>query len=211
MPSPDVTWDAGSVTRADRRRLLGASGATVWFTGLSGSGKSTLAAAVESELVHSRRATYRLDGDNLRTGLNGDLDFSPSSRHENVRRVAEVACLFADAGLVALVALISPYATSRQAARALHDRAGLPFVEVYLSASLEQCERRDTKGLYARARAGQLRSFTGVDDSYDVPQHPDVVVGPASAMEDAVGQVLAALDRRMPTADGTGSGLGQRP
>jgi len=199
MPSPHVTWNPGSVTRAERIGLSAAGGATIWCTGLSGSGKSTLAAAVEGELVHRGRAAYRLDGDNLRTGLNGDLDFGRASREENVRRVAEVACLFADAGMVALVALISPYAASRRAAREIHERAGLPFLEVYLATPLELCEQRDAKGLYAAARAGRIRSFTGVDDPYDVPEHAEVVVPPSTGVADAVEWVLTALDDRVAT------------
>jgi bifunctional enzyme CysN/CysC len=206
MPSPRVTWNAGSVTRVDRARLLGGGGATIWFTGLPGSGKSTLAAAVERELVLAGRAAYRLDGDNLRTGLNGDLAFGRADREENVRRVAEVACLFADAGLVALAALISPHAGARRAARALHETAGLPFVEVYLDTPVALCEERDTKGLYAEARAGRLRSFTGVDDPYDVPERPDVVVRPETGPDAAVAQVVSALEHCSP---GTGRCVGR--
>jgi len=199
MPSPNVTWNTGAVTRDDRARVLGAGGgATVWFTGLPGSGKSTLASAVEAALVHGGRPAYRLDGDNLRTGLNGDLGFGRAAREENIRRVAEVACLFADAGLVALAALISPYAGARRAARKLHERAGLPFVEVYLDTPVALCEERDAKGLYAAARAGRLHSFTGVDDPYDVPEHPEVTVKPATGVAGAVAQVLSALAARSP-------------
>src|SRR5665213_2293873 len=159
----NITWHSGLLTRADRAEARTDLGATLWLTGLSGSGKSTLAAAVEHRLVADCRAAYRLDGDNLRTGLNGDLGFSRESREENCRRVAEVARLFADAGLVAVVAIISPYARSRQFARQIHEDAGLPFVEVYMAAPAEVCAVRDPKGLYAQATAGGIESFTGID------------------------------------------------
>lgn len=184
---------AGTVTRRDRLDRLGLKGATIWFTGLSGSGKSSLAAAVEERLVADGRPAYRLDGDTLRTGLNADLGFGRAQRDENVRRVAHVAALFADAGVVALVALISPYAVGRLAARTLHQQAGLPFVEVYLSASAEVCAARDPKGLYARASSGELGSFTGVDDPYEPPAVPEVAIGPDRSLGEAVDVVLAAL------------------
>ncbi|MGI8792299.1 MAG: adenylyl-sulfate kinase [Acidimicrobiales bacterium] len=192
--SPDVRWHEGLVARSAR---AGASlspsgaGATVWFTGLSGSGKSTIAAAVEAALVGSGRAAYLLDGDNLRFGLNGDLGFSASDRAENVRRVAHVSRLVADAGLIALVPVISPYRAGRDLARALHEAAGLAFHEVWVSTSVEECERRDTKGLYARARAGELTGVTGVDDPYESPLAPELVLDTAAvSVEAAVEQVL---------------------
>jgi adenylyl-sulfate kinase len=197
MASSNVTWHAGEVTRVDRARALGGGGATIWFTGLSGSGKSTLATAVEHQLVLGGRGAYRLDGDNLRTGLNGDLGFSREARQENCRRVAEVARLFADAGLVALVAVISPYAVSRLQARQLHDEVGLPFIEVYLAASADCCATRDPKGLYAQASAGHIGSFTGVDDPYEVPDAPDLVVDSDTTVPDAVELVLDVLDARV--------------
>ena len=161
--NPNVTWHTGHVDRAERRGALG-RGATVWLTGLPASGKSTLAALVEQGLVHARRSAYLLDGDNLRHGLNSDLGFDASSRSENVRRAAHVARLFADAGIVAVVSLISPYRADRDGARRIHAEDGLPFVEVFVDTPLEECERRDPKGLYAKARSGQLKGFTGVDD-----------------------------------------------
>jgi bifunctional enzyme CysN/CysC len=188
-----VVPHAGTVARVDRRDLLGLSGATVWFTGLSGSGKSSLAVAVEERLVASGRAAYRLDGDTLRTGLNADLGFGRAQRDENVRRVAHVAALFADAGIVALVALISPYAAGRLAARTLHQQAGLPFLEVYLSAPAEICAARDPKGLYARASSGKLSSFTGIDDPYEPPAAPEVAIGPERSLDEAADLVLGAL------------------
>jgi adenylyl-sulfate kinase len=193
--NPNITWHRGHLTSEDRIRSLGSPGATVWFTGLSGSGKSTLAAGVEKKLVEGGRIAYRLDGDNLRTGLSTDLGFSREDREENVRRAAEVAVLFADAGVVALVALISPYAASRRRARQLHEEAGLAFVEVFMAAQLDVCERRDPKGLYAKASTGEIVSFTGVDDPYEVPADPDVVVEPGTAVDLAIEEVVAVLLR----------------
>jgi adenylyl-sulfate kinase len=192
-PVQDVVWSVGRLTRSDRWDTLGTGGATIWFTGLSGSGKSTLAAAVEERLVASGRPAYRLDGDNIRSGLNVDLDFSPEGRGENVRRVAEVALLFADAGLIALAALISPYAEGRRRARALHEDAGLPFVEVYVATPVSVCVERDPKGLYRRASAGEITSFTGFDHPYEAPTAPDVVVGHHVPLSEAVERVLGAL------------------
>src|SRR5687767_12979798 len=176
--SGDVVWHEGAVTRADRVF----AGATVWFTGLSGSGKSTVAVEVERALVARGRAAYLLDGDNLRHGLNADLGFSPADRTENVRRVGEVARLFADAGVVALVPLISPYRADRAAVRAAHDAAGLTFLEIHVDTPLEECERRDPKGLYAKARAGELTGFTGVDDPYEPPEAADLTLTPGDGL-----------------------------
>lgn len=176
--SPDVVWHPGSLDRGERAGSLGFRGATVWFTGLSGSGKSTVAVACERLLVADGRPAYLLDGDNLRHGLNGDLGFSAADRDENVRRVAEVARLFADAGVVALVPLISPYRAARERARELHEAAGVPFLEVFVDTPLEVCEERDPKGLYARARAGELTGMTGIDDPYEPPESPDLVLTP---------------------------------
>src|SRR6478609_8239381 len=177
--SPDVVWHDSGVTRAERWRTRDVHGATVWFTGLSGSGKSTIASAVAVDLTARGVLSYTLDGDNLRHGLNGDLGFSADARTENVRRVAEVARLFADAGVVALVPLISPYRAGREQARTLHDAAGLTFLEVFVDAPLDVCEARDPKGLYAKARAGELKGFTGIDDPYEPPSAADLVL-PAS-------------------------------
>jgi adenylyl-sulfate kinase len=194
-PATNITWHEGDVARADRAALVGGGGATLWFTGLSGSGKSTVATAVERRLVASGRAAYRLDGDNLRSGINADLGFSRDERLENCRRVAEVARLFADASLVSIVAIISPYAESRELARRIHAEAGLPFVEVFMATPAAECAVRDPKGLYAKASAGSLDSFTGIDDPYEVPEHPDLAIGPTVSVDDAVELVLAALAR----------------
>ena len=195
QPGTDLVWSAGKLSRRDRWRALGSRGATVWFTGLSGAGKSTLASAVEERLVARGCHAYRLDGDNLRTGLNGDLGFSHEAREENVRRVAEVARLFADAGLVALVALISPYAEARRRARRLHEDAGLRFLEVYVSTPIAVCAQRDPNGFYARATDGHMPAFTGVGDPYEVPASPELVVGDDMALATAVEAVLELLTR----------------
>jgi bifunctional enzyme CysN/CysC len=173
--SSDVTWHAGHLERSDRP----STGATVWLTGLSGSGKSTVAHELERLLVHAGRMAYVLDGDNLRHGLNGDLGFSAEDRAENVRRVGHVARLMADSGVVALVPLISPYRADRDLVRAMHDEAGLPFLEVFVDTPIEECERRDPKGLYAKARAGEIKGFTGIDDPYEAPVEPELVLRPA--------------------------------
>ncbi len=175
--SPNVVRHGGRLTRADRAAALGLQGATLLFTGLSGAGKSTLAAGVEEAIVRAGRPAFLLDGDNLRHGLNADLGFSDRDRNENVRRAGEVARMFAEAGTLALIALICPFEEDRQLIRALHEEANLPYAEIFVDTSLEECERRDPKGLYARARAGQLAGFTGIDSTYEVPAHPDLALG----------------------------------
>ena len=192
--SPNVVWQQ-STEREQRWAALGHGGATVWMTGLPGSGKSTIAGGVEAALLGSGRSVYILDGDSLRHGLNGDLGFSAADRAENVRRTAEVSALLADAGVVVLVALVSPYRADRDAARAVHDARGLPFLEVHVATPLEECERRDPKGLYARARAGEITGLTGVDDPYEPPVAADVVVGGGEGLDEAVALVLAAMPR----------------
>jgi bifunctional enzyme CysN/CysC len=185
----DITWHAGEVARADRPSL----GATVWLTGLSGSGKSTVAVAVERALVEAGRPAYVLDGDNLRHGLNADLGFSAADRAENVRRVGHVASLLADAGVVALVPLVSPYRADRDLVRALHAEADIPFVEVFVDTPIELCEERDPKGLYKKARAGELTGFTGIDDPYEAPAHPELVLRPADGDAAAMAGLVLAL------------------
>jgi bifunctional enzyme CysN/CysC len=195
--SPDVVWHHGAVDAATRQTVTGGPGAVVWLTGLSGSGKSTVAVEVERLLVASGRAAYVLDGDNLRHGLNGDLGFGAEDRSENVRRVGEVAALFADAGVVAVVPLISPYRADRDRARRRAAVAGVPFLEVHLDVSLEVCETRDPKGLYARARAGELTGMTGIDDPYERPLVPELVLsgGDGDPVEMA-GRIIAMLGDR---------------
>ncbi len=178
MSSANVTWRPATVDRAARWERFGFTGATVWLTGLSGSGKSTIADAVATHLFELGRPAYVLDGDNVRHGLNADLGFSAADRSENVRRIGEVAALLADAGLTALVPVISPYRADRDRARAAHAAARLRFVEVFVDTPLALCEQRDPKGLYARARAGELRGMTGIDDPYEAPLAPDVVLRP---------------------------------
>jgi bifunctional enzyme CysN/CysC len=194
--SPNVVrHEDGRLARPDRFAALGTSGATLLFTGLSGAGKSTVAAGVEEAFVRSGRPAFLLDGDNLRHGLNADLGFSDRDRTENVRRASEVACMFAESGALALIALICPFEEDRHLIRALHEQANLPYVEIFVDTSLEECERRDPKGLYARARAGQLPGFTGIDSDYEVPQRPDLVLGPRSgSLSEQVSSVLELLE-----------------
>ena len=158
----NVTWHEGSVTREERERLLGQKGVTLWMTGLSASGKSTIAVILEQMLRHRRKHAYRLDGDNIRMGLNKNLGFSAEDRAENIRRIGEVARLFTDAGVIAITSFISPYRKDRDAVRASMKPG--EFIEVYVNVSLEAAEKRDPKGLYKKARAGQLKGFTGIDD-----------------------------------------------
>jgi len=193
----DITWHRNRLTRRARWNLLGQSGATVWLTGLSGSGKSTIAAALEERIAKDGQSAYLLDGDNLRHGLNSDLGFSPSERAENVRRVAHVARLLADAGTIAIVSLISPYAADRQDARRIHEDSGIDFVEVFVNTPLEECERRDPKGLYARAREGTIVGFTGVGAPYEAPLAADVELHPDTAVLEAlVDQLVEVLEQR---------------
>ena len=187
---------ADRITPADRARMVGQNPVTVWLTGLSGSGKSTVAHALERRLLESGHLCAILDGDQLRQGLSRDLGFSPAERRENVRRIAEVARLFNDAGLVAIVALISPYREDRAAARVTVGESR--FIETYLSASLEVCEGRDAKGLYARARAGGIAGFTGVSAPYEPPTAPEVTLDTErSSVDECVERLLGALEPRL--------------
>lgn len=174
----NVVWHSGHFDRDERWAHLGVSGATIWFTGLSGSGKSTVAVEVERLLVEQKQPTYMLDGDNLRLGINGDLGFSAADRNENVRRVSEIARLFADAGVVALVPLVSPYRAGRERAREIHRAANVPFFEVFMDTPLAIAEERDPKGLYKMARAGKIENFTGISDPYEAPVDPDLSLHP---------------------------------
>jgi adenylylsulfate kinase len=172
----NVTRHEGQVTREERRKLLGQKGATLWFTGLSGSGKSTIAFALEHALLQRGRLAYVLDGDNIRHGLNKNLGFSTAEREENIRRIGEVVKLFADAGLIAMTSFISPYRKDRDNVRALHQKDGLPFIEVFINTPIATCETRDPKGLYKKARAGEIKNFTGVDDPYEEPVKPELTI-----------------------------------
>lgn len=170
----NVTWQEGKIGREDRYKILRQRGATIWFTGLSGSGKSTIAVALEQALFDLGKLSYRLDGDNVRLGINKNLGFSEQDRRENIRRIGEVAKLFGDAGAIALSSFISPYKEDRDEVRELHEAADLDFVEVFVDCSLEVAERRDPKGLYKKARAGQIKNFTGIDDPYEPPLNPEI-------------------------------------
>jgi bifunctional enzyme CysN/CysC len=193
----DVIWHPSALEREHRWEHLGQSGATVWLTGLPASGKSTIAVALERRLVEAGRAAYLLDGDNIRHGLSDDLSFRPGDRAENIRRVGQVARLFADAGVVAVVSLISPLAADREVPRRLHEAAGLPFLEVFVDTDVDECARRDPKGLYEKARAGEIQGFTGVDAPYEPPADPEVRIPTADlAVEAAVDRIQAALDGR---------------
>ena len=170
----NVHWHDGDITRADRNRFLGQKGATLWFTGLSGSGKSTIAVALEAALYELGKLSYRLDGDNIRMGINRNLGFSAEDRTENIRRIGEISKLFVDAGLLVLSAFISPYRADRDRVRELHREAEFEFIEVHVDCSLETAEQRDPKGLYKKARAGEIRNFTGIDDPYEKPESPEI-------------------------------------
>ncbi len=195
----DIRWHPSALDRAHRWQATGQAGATIWFTGLPASGKSTIAVAVERALVESGRIAYLLDGDNLRHGLSDDLGFSPGDRTENIRRVGHLTRLLADAGVVALASLVSPLRSDRETARALNDAAKLPFIEVHVATSLAECEKRDPKGLYKRARSGELKGLTGIDAPYEPPEDADLVLDTAGVdTEDLAAQVIALLDERSP-------------
>ena len=172
--SKNLTWHDGQVSRTDRESRLGQRGVTVWLTGLSGSGKSTIAVAAEKVLADAGRSTYILDGDNIRQGLNNNLGFSPEDRTENIRRIGEVAKLFTDAGMIVFSSFISPYRADRDAVRVIMGDGD--FFEVYVDASLETCEGRDVKGLYKKARAGEIPEFTGISAPYEEPEKPELVI-----------------------------------
>ncbi len=190
----NLTWHSGTVTRADREQLLGQKGVTVWFTGLSASGKSTIACLVEQRLIERKKHAYRLDGDNIRMGLNKNLGFSAEDRAENIRRIGEVARLFTDAGSIVLASFVSPYRKDRDAVR-----AGLQpgeFIEVYVKVSIEEAAKRDPKGLYKKALSGQIKGFTGIDDPYEAPTTPEILIDtetcdPGAAAE----QIVSYLER----------------
>ena len=187
----NITFHPSKLSRDERWGALETTGATIWMTGLSGSGKSTIATAIEHTLVSAGRSAFMLDGDNLRHGLNADLGFSEEDRNENVRRVGEVAKILAEAGTVAIASLVSPYRAERDRVREIHEEAGIPFYEVFVNTSLEECERRDPKGLYAKARAGEIKDLTGVGAPYEEPENPDLETSPD--LEEAVRQVLGLL------------------
>jgi adenylylsulfate kinase len=180
IKAPNITWHEGHATRAERAALLKQQGATLWFTGLSGSGKSTIAFTLEHALVQRGHLAYVLDGDNIRHGLNKNLGFSAADREENIRRIGEVAKLFADSGVITMTSFISPYRKDRDNVRALHDAGKLPFIEVFVNTPMSTCEQRDPKGLYKKSRAGELKNFTGIDDPYEEPLNPELQIDATS-------------------------------
>lgn len=184
MKSDNLVWQPLSVTRNDRERQNGHGGRVIWFTGLSGAGKTTIANALEMRLQAEGKHTYLLDGDNVRHGLNRDLGFAAADRVENIRRVAEVSRLMVDAGLIVLVSFISPFRSERRMARSLFAEA--EFIEVFVDTPLEECERRDVKGLYAKARSGLLKNFTGIDSPYERPESPEIRLRAEMMVEECV-------------------------
>lgn len=193
----NVHWHEGDITREDRSKLLGQKGATLWFTGLSGSGKSTVAVALEGALLEEGYLSYRLDGDNVRLGINKNLGFTAEDRTENIRRIGEISKLFVDAGVITLSSFISPYRADRDAVRTLHDEAGVDFIEVFVDCSLDEAEKRDPKGLYKKARAGEIKNFTGIDDPYEAPEKAEIVLhSDKQSLEEEVGLILDILVER---------------
>ena len=194
VKATNITWHEGHVGRNERETLLKQKGALLWFTGLSGSGKSTVAFTVEHELVRRGNLCYVLDGDNIRHGLNKNLGFSAEDRAENIRRIGEVGKLFVDTGVITMTAFISPYRADREAARELLGDG--EFIEVLVDVPIEICEERDPKGLYKKARAGEIKGFTGIDDPYEAPENPEIVIknGECTASE-AAAQVIEYLEK----------------
>lgn len=190
----NLTFHPGSVDHPERVNLLQQSGITIWFTGLSASGKSTIACALEQHLLHLHKFTYRLDGDNIRYGLNKDLGFDERSRNENIRRIGEVSRLFTDAACITLTAFISPYRADRALARKIHEEAGLNFMEVFVDAPLEVVEQRDPKGLYKKARLGEIKEFTGISAPYEPPLDAELHIKTAECdVEEAVRIIIGYL------------------
>jgi len=190
----NVTWHDGNVSREDRFQILRQRGVTIWFTGLSGAGKSTVAVALERALFGHGKLSYRLDGDNVRLGINKNLGFSEKDRAENIRRIGEVAKLFGDAGVIALSSFISPYKADRDQVRELHEKANLDFIEVFVDCSLAVAERR---GLYKKARAGEIKNFTGIDDPYEAPDQPEIhLKSDEMSLDEEVQMVIDFLKER---------------
>jgi adenylylsulfate kinase len=196
IKATNITWHEGHVGSEERTKLLRQKGATLWFTGLSGSGKSTIAFTLEHALAQNGHLAYVLDGDNIRHGLNKNLGFSAADREENIRRIGEVAKLFADCGVVTMTSFISPYRKDRDLVRALHVAGKIPFIEVFLNTPIETCEQRDPKGLYKKARAGQLKNFTGIDDPYEAPLNPELTLdATTTSPQDATVILLDFLEK----------------
>lgn len=193
----NVHWHEGDISREHRGRLLGQKGATLWFTGLSGSGKSTVAVALEGALYEAGRLSYRLDGDNVRLGINKNLGFSAEDRTENIRRIGEIAKLFVDTGVIALSSFVSPYREDRDTVRQLHEEAGMDFIEVFVDVPLDVAESRDPKGLYKKARAGEIKNFTGIDDPYEAPLNAEVILNSHEmSLQEEVDTLLNVLRQR---------------
>lgn len=193
--SKNIVWHHATITKEDREKLFSQKGVVIWFTGLSGSGKSTLANEVEAALFERGCHTYILDGDNIRHGLNKDIGFSPKDREENIRRIGEVAHLFAQAGVIVMTAFISPYLADREMARKLNKEG--EFIEIYCRCALEECERRDTKGLYKKARAGEVKEFTGISAPYEEPAQPELILDTdKESLKESAGNVLAWLEKQ---------------
>ena len=190
----NIAWHEGEISREDQAKVLGHQGCTLWLTGLSGSGKSTIGVALEHALIQMGKLAYRLDGDNVRHGLNANLGFSAEDREENIRRVGEVAKLLADAGVITISSFISPYQRDRDQVRSIHEESGVPFLEVFIDTPLEVCESRDPKGLYKKARAGEIKGFIGIDDPYEAPQNPEVHIRTdTQSIEESAKQMIEAL------------------
>ncbi|KAK4050602.1 Adenylyl-sulfate kinase [Microbotryomycetes sp. JL201] len=193
--SKNIVWHEG-VTTEQREQLTGQRGATLWMSGLSGSGKSTLACAVELALLERGKRAFRLDGDNVRFGLNKDLGFSPKDREENIRRVGEVAKLVSSSCTITLTAFISPYKADRQLARQIHEQSNIPFIEVFVDAPLEEAEKRDPKGLYKKAREGVIKEFTGISAPYEAPENAELHIKTAeTSIEQGIDQIIAYLEK----------------
>ncbi len=193
----NVHWHEGDITRDHRAKILGHRGATLWFTGLSGSGKSTVAVELEGMLNEMGVLAYRLDGDNVRMGINKNLGFSAEDRAENIRRIGEVSKLFVDSGIIALSSFISPYKEDRDKVRALHEESGMDFIEIFVDCSLEAAEERDPKGLYKKARAGEIKNFTGIDDPYEAPSKPEIHLrSDQQTLEEEIQEIMAVLKDR---------------
>jgi len=192
----NVTWHDGEIVREDRNQLLGQQGATLWFTGLSGSGKSTIAVALEQALFQRSKLSYRLDGDNIRLGINKNLGFSADDRSENIRRIGEIAKLFVDSSVIALSSFISPYRADRDRVRELHAESNFAFIEVFVDCSLAEAEARDPKGLYKKARAGEIKNFTGIDDPYEAPTEAEIHLHTDKmTLEEEVDVIMAYLEQ----------------
>ena len=192
--STNITWHVGQVSRTDREKLLSQRGCTIWLTGLSGSGKSTIAVAAEKALAQKGCLTYILDGDNIRHGLNSNVGFSPADRTENIRRIGEVSKLFTDAGIIVFTSFISPYRGDRDAVRKIMGEGD--FIEAWVQASVDTCESRDVKGLYKKARAGEIKEFTGISAPYEEPLKPEVVLDTnGQTVDQCVGTLIAYLQK----------------